>query len=274
LTVAAGGLTLIVLAVGAVASFDFVLELWHLRQLASEEVTEQESAARWFVDHPSARAIGRLVELELARIAAASESETTGTVYSTLQLRLAPTVEDSAWVAPIRACGSRAIGPLLECYRRVARDAVDDAEHLAALVESLDWDSGAARLLAAAIADEELARLRSAAAYALNDIGPRAEHVVPQLLDATRSTSPAVRQHALIALRGVAGAVAARGRLVELLADADARVRAEAVFCLGYYGKDAGDVIPALERLCSDDSVIVSIVAEWAIEQVRGEATR
>ena len=122
--------------------------------------------------------------------------------------------------------------------------------------------------LAGALADKNV-DVRSAAAYALGELGPKATSAVTALKDALKDDDADVRQSAAQALAEIGpdakGAVAA---LASALRDADPGVRAAAATALGEIGPDAAGAVGSLTDAVKDPKVEVREAAITALAEM------
>ena len=128
----------------------------------------------------------------------------------------------------------------------------------------------AVKALEQALSDQD-ARVRTLAAVALRQTGPRAADATPELIVALNDPVACVRAPAADAL-GAMGPVA-RGAitpLAERLMVKDEQVFVMRSIChaLGKIGPDARNALPALDEAIK--RVRVSYAAEWAILRIKG----
>lgn len=157
------GLGLAVLAVAAWASHDFVLELWNIHQLDSEEIREVQSAAEKLAELGSARAVPHLFDA----LKEARERE----ARSPLGARSLPT-------------GTAVVSHSLEgaLMRIVGQGGKAALPHLLRGLEDGDW------------------YIRQLAVSLLGELGPGAEGAVSGLKNALTDKNDVVRWRAALAL--------------------------------------------------------------------------
>ncbi len=107
---------------------------------------------------------------------------------------------------------------------------------------------------------------RRAAAATLGKLEPRSKEIAAGLRQALKDTDAAVRLAAALALRPFNGAEAgfAVSTLMELLTQADADTRRDAVLALAEFGPYAKAALPPLHKLQDDPDQFVRNAASWA----------
>ncbi len=119
-----------------------------------------------------------------------------------------------------------------------------------------------------AVLMEDRWTVRWAIARALGTVG--GEGAVPALAGALRDDNWQVRGIAALSL-GRLGGPDAIGALSDVLDDSSAAVRKAAAAALGLIGPEAAALVPALERMSSDEEEMVRAEAVRALERIRSE---
>lgn len=116
----------------------------------------------------------------------------------------------------------------------------------------------------AAMLKDANADTRSAAAWALSQIGSKAAAAVPALAESLRDPDPLVRSLSAIALRSIGkGAIGGIPALIRALSDSDPTVRAPAAEALGNIGPPAlAAVAPLSERLSAQGEIVYVLRSE------------
>jgi len=115
------------------------------------------------------------------------------------------------------------------------------------------------------------AELRSAAAWALGEVGPEAAAAVPALIDALDDADVDVRRNTILALGKIRSDTKETvSALVEMLDDSDSSARPLAALALGLIGPEAKEAVPALEKLLKDEDESVRQAAAAALKKIRG----
>jgi len=115
--------------------------------------------------------------------------------------------------------------------------------------------------------EDEKKEVRRSAALALGRIGPEAADILNRVLE--NNKDPLVRKYAARAL----GSTGKKGVpfLMNLLTDADAEVRREAIWSLGRINAPAKKAVPLLQKAKNDEDYIVRIAAAKVLERLEEE---
>ncbi|MCI0465290.1 MAG: HEAT repeat domain-containing protein [Gemmataceae bacterium] len=119
---------------------------------------------------------------------------------------------------------------------------------------------------------DQSARVRALAAEALGEIGAEPHTTVPALFRSLRDGVPEVRRQAGLALLNL-GAVTVEP-FQEVLADADAQVRQDALWALGMLGREAKEAVPHVTPLLKDQDAEVRAAAAAALASMGPEGAR
>jgi HEAT repeat protein len=168
--------------------------------------------------------------------------------------------------------GRPAVPQLVDCLNKPGLDGETKRAVLGALVKLVDSkDKAAVAALARVLGDTD-AEVRINAALVLGNIGgDEAAVAVPVLREALRSGDPAIRSQAAAALNNIGPRAApALPDLIAALSDKQARVRMLATVGLGGLGKEAQQAIPALVHVVkkSDEQVGVRYFAASALANI------
>jgi hypothetical protein len=167
-------------------------------------------------------------------------------------------------------------GRTLAAYLDELRHApADQRAELLRSIGSFRADGASAAAEVAGAMQDPDARVRSAAAWALSQIGPAGAAAVPALATALTDPNPYVRAISAVALREMGdGALPALPALAKALSDSEPYVRAPAADAIAAIGPRAKASVPALiERLTvSDEQVYVMRSAAKALGRIGPDA--